>query len=429
MRREWRRPLCAAFVVWSLAACGKKGPPLAPLLRIPAQVGDFAVARAADEVFLTLTVPTTNVGRDTPADVGHVEVVAVTAERAPDLPEGELPAPWTTVVRAPVRRPAPSAPPKPEVPPLPLEPGLDQGQRATFRDVLTPDRREPVATTPLPEAGIAAPPDGGGTVTGPLVAPARDRTAQRFYAARAVSRSGRPGAWSPVRAVPVADTLAAPVPSTPTYDASSLSLTWTAPPGAVSPPPAPAEGLLPSRPFGPAATPTRYNVYAAAAAAATPGPLDTVTRSAPLNAAPLDERAFTATGVVFGQERCFVVRAIDSIGGVAVEGPPSPPACVTPRDTFPPPAPAALEAVGGAGVISLIWDAVEADDLAGYLVFRGEGDGAAETPLTPAPIRDTSFEDRGVTPGVRYAYVVVAVDSASPGNRSAPSNRAEETAR
>ena len=40
-----------------------------------------------------------------------------------------------------------------------------------------------------------------------------------------------------------------------------------------------------------------------------------------------------------------------------------------------------------------------------------------------------SFEDRQVRPGVRYVYVVVAVDSATPANRSAPSNRAEETAR
>ena len=112
-----------------------------------------------------------------------------------------------------------------------------------------------------------------------------------------------------------------------------------------------------------------------------------------------------------------------------MEGPASAPACVTPIDTFAPPAPTALEAVGGAGVISLIWEAVEAPDLAGYLVFRGEATGEPTTPLTPAPIGDSSFEDRTVTPGVRYVYVVVAVDSATPANRSAPSNRAEETAR
>ena len=117
------------------------------------------------------------------------------------------------------------------------------------------------------------------------------------------------------------------------------------------------------------------------------------------------------------------------MAGTLVEGPPSAPACITPVDTFAPAAPTALEAVGGAGVISLIWEAVEASDLAGYLVLRGEATGEPTTPLTAAPIGDTSFEDRTVTPGVRYVYVVVAVDSATPANRSAPSNRAEETAR
>ena len=80
-------------------------------------------------------------------------------------------------------------------------------------------------------------------------------------------------------------------------------------------------------------------------------------------------------------------------------------------------------------MISLIWEAVAAPDLAGYLVFRGPAPGEPTTQLTSQPIGATSFEDRTVTAGVRYVYVVVAVDSATPVNRSAPSNRAEETAR
>ncbi len=112
-----------------------------------------------------------------------------------------------------------------------------------------------------------------------------------------------------------------------------------------------------------------------------------------------------------------------------LKGPASAPGCVTARDTFAPAAPTALEAVGGAGVISLIWEGVEAADLAGYVVLRGEAGAEPTTVLTPTPISARSFEDRQVTPGVRYSYVVVAVDSATPGNRSAPSNRADETAR
>ena len=41
----------------------------------------------------------------------------------------------------------------------------------------------------------------------------------------------------------------------------------------------------------------------------------------------------------------------------------------------------------------------------------------------------TSYEDKTARPGVRYVYAIVAVDKASPPNRSAPSARVEETAR
>jgi len=47
--------------------------------------------------------------------------------------------------------------------------------------------------------------------------------------------------------------------------------------------------------------------------------------------------------------------------------------------------------------------------------------------LTPEPIKETTFRDTTVKAGVRYVYVVVAVDNAK--NRSKPSARVEESAR
>ncbi|MGD9902470.1 MAG: hypothetical protein AB7U83_03285 [Vicinamibacterales bacterium] len=432
-----RRLACAAAVVVAAAACGKKGPPLAPLVRVPAQITAFAAERADDTVFVTLTVPATNVGGDAPGDVGAVEVYAATAERQPTVGEEEPGAPWTLVQRVAVRRPVPPLPPPPPgtpPPPLPpLEPGAEQGQVVTIGEALTADRLAPVETARDGRADADAdahPTDESEhpALSLPAVAPPADRTARRFYVARAVSRRGRPGQWSSVREVATASPLGPPRPSEPTYDADAITFAWQPPPGAAEPPAPPPEGLLPSRPFGAAVTPTRYNVYAPAADPA-PDPLGLVNRPVPLNAAALEAPGFRLAGVAFGQERCVVVRAITTVGDAAIEGPASPPMCITPQDTFPPPVPTALEAVGGSGVISLIWEPVDAADLAGYLVFRGENGGEPATALTPSPIRDASFDDRTVTPGVRYGYVVVAVDSASPANRSAPSNRAEETAR
>ena len=63
-------------------------------------------------------------------------------------------------------------------------------------------------------------------------------------------------------------------------------------------------------------------------------------------------------------------------------------------------------------------------------MLRGPAPRAASSrQLTPAPIKETTFRDTTVSAGVRYVYVVVAVDTATPQNVSAQSNRVEETAR
>ena len=100
------------------------------------------------------------------------------------------------------------------------------------------------------------------------------------------------------------------------------------------------------------------------------------------------------------------------VGAVALESAPSD-VCTTPVDKFPPAAPKGLSAVAGTGVISLIWDANTEQDLAGYLVLRGEAPGDTLQPLMPAPIRETTFRDTTAKPGVRYVYAIVAVDVAN----------------
>ena len=69
-------------------------------------------------------------------------------------------------------------------------------------------------------------------------------------------------------------------------------------------------------------------------------------------------------------------------------------------DTFPPAAPASLTAIGGAGAISLIWEANRETDLGGYLVMRATLPGGDFVPVTPAPIAQTTFNDTTVAQGV-----------------------------
>jgi len=209
------------------------------------------------------------------------------------------------------------------------------------------------------------------------------------------------------------------------YDEQQVTVSWAEPAGfrhAVQEP-AP-EGLLEARPLVAGPPAHTYNVYAVSGtgAGAAPPP-------APVNSSPLRLPRLDTGAVTFGEERCYLVRTVERHGQATVESEASPATCVTPRDTFPPPAPRNLAAVGAEGTINLIWEASGAPDVAGYLVLRAEAAGGAPQVVTPEPVRETTFRDTGVRAGVRYVYVVVALDTAQPPNRSPESNRVEETAR
>jgi len=59
--------------------------------------------------------------------------------------------------------------------------------------------------------------------------------------------------------------------------------------------------------------------------------------------------------------------------------------------------------------------------------LRGEAGGDTLQPITPVPIEEPTYRDTAITPGARYVYAILAVDTAS--NVSLESNRVEETAR
>ena len=207
------------------------------------------------------------------------------------------------------------------------------------------------------------------------------------------------------------------------------------PPGA-KPKPRPAvTGVPPAPRFG-------YNVYEAGAmgaigatgagsavATAPIAPTAPIPPIAPLNTSLLTSPGFADPRVEFGAERCYVVRRVELAGAIPIESAPSKPACVTPIDTFPPDPPKSLAHIAAANGVSLIWEANAEADLGGYLVLRGEAPGDKLSPLTPAPITDTSFLDTTVRRGRTYFYEVVAVDRSTPANQSGPSNRVEETIR
>jgi hypothetical protein len=482
--------LLAAVAILTVG-CGKKGPPLAPLRLVPATVSELSARRIGDDVELRFTLPSTNANGPGRIDLDRIEVYAVTVapgtvtpanrdlltkayavgtiavkpaplegeepvEAAPPDPrpapgtpvsfvdtltEAKLtpaPLPKTPPTPAPgpapppgaatspptagegappvVSSPAPGAetgvPPVPAVPDPPAAAPAAGTPPAAMPPTSTPPAATPPAGTPPAAAGATAqapdatPPAAAANAPAPAAtapaAPAPTYTV-RVYVLRGVSTSGRAGPPSARVAIPLVQTPPPPADTRARFTEKAVVVEW-------SPPPAGEAG------------PVLFNVYDAAKPADAGKGM-----SLPLNPSPLAAPPFEVAGAELGAERCFAVRSVQVVATVPLEGASSPGACVTPRDIFPPATPQGLSLLVLDGAVELVWDAGTEQDLSGYTVLRAEAPGDTLRPITPAPIRETSFRDTTVKSGVRYIYAIVAVDRT--GNASPQSPRVEGTAR
>ena len=122
------------------------------------------------------------------------------------------------------------------------------------------------------------------------------------------------------------------------------------------------------------------------------------------------------------------------INGQTLElaGPLSAPVEMETKNTFPPAIPSGLAAVGTAGqngagpAIDLNWQPDTEPDLAGYIVYRREGDGPWQRISPAQPVVGPAFHDGNVAAGRTYRYAVSAIDEE--GHESVRSEAAEETA-
>ena len=396
-----------AILVAALGAgCGKKGPPLPPLVRLPVAPAEIVAERRGPAVEIRFLVPNANTDGSRPANVERVDVYAVTGEAA--FTDEELIERGERVgsvdVKAPVDPDDTVEADEPEEDAVPPEgPGLDQGAPGHVSE-----------TVEAEEAGA------------PFEVP------RRTYLAVGVNQSGRRGPPSPRVSVPL---VLAPEPASEPavrWNETAVTVTWPAPgPGAE--PPAGAGDLLPSTPIGLTIPRLKYNVYEltlskegdpegpAGATVAAGGAI--VERR--LTPEPIAERQYVDSRIEWDAERCYTVTVVHEYERLRVESPTAPPRCVTLADTFPPAAPAGLRAIGTEGGVSLIWSPSPEKDAVGYIVLRG-APGGQLTPATGAPVPQTSYEDKAPA-GTRLAYAVQAVDKA--GNRSAPSAPVIETAR
>lgn len=99
------------------------------------------------------------------------------------------------------------------------------------------------------------------------------------------------------------------------------------------------------------------------------------------------------------------------------------------QDTTPPAPPTGIIAHSQESAIALNWDASQADDVAGYHVYRSTVPIETVSSRTPIdgsnPTPDTEYVDDTAQNGSTYYYAVTALDRA--GNESRPSETVKKT--
>jgi len=402
-----------ALILAVTTGCGKKGPPLPPIVHVPAAVSQLTARRVGDDVILNLALPTQNIDQSTPVSLARVDVYAYTGRTAPPAPRFTEVAQLVGKVDSTPGAPVPAA---------------------TVRDTLTTEKLVEGPALPRPPAAAKT------------ALPPREDTRtplRRFYMAVAFSDRGRPGPPSSVVEVPLTSLPDPPADVRATYDAEAVTLIWEpsggllgflldrSPLPSASPlddgPPVTQTGALPPGP-------TRYQVYREVEqqpeSAPAPDKPPVPTGRVSVTPMPLDGFSFRDPLQADGRRQCYTVSAVRGRSEITVEGHPSMSACVTTLDVFPPAPPTGVSPIAAEGAISLVWEPNSERDLQGYFVWRGEEGSETLTRVTDAVVKETRYTDQSVKSGVRYVYAITAVDNRTPEpNVSAQSERVEITAR
>ena len=227
------------------------------------------------------------------------------------------------------------------------------------------------------------------------------------YAIRFVNASGQKAAFSNFFLLePAARVAGAPASLSSTLSQTAVRLEWTAPAANV-------DGTSPPNILG-------YNIYRSGA--------ETVPAKL-LNQTPTSSNSFEDRSFDFEKEYFYFVRAV-SLGTDAapVESSESNIVRITPVDTFPPAAPAAITIAATPASISIFFPSNLEADVEGYSIYRSIDQNLPKDQwelLTKELQKANTFQDDSVESGKTYFYYVTATDKYK--NVSEPSEVVSET--
>jgi hypothetical protein len=355
--------LVLAAALMAFPSCGKKGPLLPPLVRIPQKIEALTLCQRGESILLEWTNPSAYMDGSPLAGISEVEIWLL--ERA-TVPGQERPA----VTREQFAKEARLA--------------LLITRQEFVRHLKSRDKDKPPlslrAAVPIPREMV--------------------NRSVFFFGLRVIDSRGKPSdftdlvQWDPI-AVPLP-----PAGLRTRLFEDRVEVSWEAPPGNI-------DQSAPAVHKG-------YNIYRAEAGQ----------DPALLNTTPVQAFLFEDRHIVPGTTYLYFVRATVSEAVPYSESGDSESAKIEARDTFAPAQPARLQAVAAAGLITLLWDANGEIDLAGYRVWRRQEGKADFVLLTPQAIAENTYSDAEVEKNVRYEYAISALDRT--GNESEKSEVVSE---
>jgi predicted small lipoprotein YifL len=144
-----------------------------------------------------------------------------------------------------------------------------------------------------------------------------------------------------------------------------------------------------------------------------------------LNSQLVKERKYSDKDFLLGEVYRYFLRAVVSDSPPLSESDNSEVIEVLAKDTFAPAAPSGLVSIATEDFISISWDANLEKDLVGYRVWRKMEGEDEYISLTPLPIQENAFNDTNVEKNKRYYYAVTAQDKS--GNESPKSQSVSQT--
>ncbi|MDQ6802444.1 MAG: hypothetical protein M3041_16640 [Acidobacteriota bacterium] len=368
-----------------VVACGKRGDPHPPVPVIPKAISDLVVAQRGPKVILSWSFPSLTTAGQKLGAIRRIVLYRYTEE----LPVGQPPRDSKSLLPGDIDPTVPTAVSLfAKVPPI----GPQQFTRLR-------QRIDSIESADLPSATV-----GAKLVyeDSPPFHSSDGRAVRINYAAVTEGTIARSEMSNIATIVPI-DVPMPPDSVTAAAKPEGIVLTWKAPEKAIT-------GTEKPRVVG-------YNVYRTA-------PNQTADQlSTPVNPTPISKTTYTDVPA-YGPYQ-YVVTAVSATGTQRIESDPSAAVTAQFKDLQPPSAPTGLTALVETKAVRLVWDAVDAPDLAGYRIWRTEGTGLQElkpvgkVPLAfDHPLTQTNYTDATVHPGISYFYEVSSVDKS--GNESKP---------